>query len=102
MESGALVTDEIVVGIIKDANKSSECRRGFTLDDFPRTILDEMLTKENTSVDAVVFIYVPDKCLLNALQVNAFFTYAWALSVTGHPEACTGDKEDGKKKRVLG
>ncbi|CAI5723032.1 unnamed protein product [Hyaloperonospora brassicae] len=37
MESGALVTDEIVVGIIKDAIKSSECRRGFILDDFPRT-----------------------------------------------------------------
>uniref|UniRef100_A0AAV1UQC5 Uncharacterized protein n=1 Tax=Peronospora matthiolae TaxID=2874970 RepID=A0AAV1UQC5_9STRA len=27
---------------------------------------------------------------------------AKVLSVTGHPEACTGDKEDGKKKRVLG
>ena len=36
MESGALVTDEIVVGIIKDAIKSSECRRGFILVNFPR------------------------------------------------------------------
>ncbi|CAI5728651.1 unnamed protein product [Hyaloperonospora brassicae] len=39
MESGALVTDEIVVGIIKDAIKSSECRRGFILDGFPRTVV---------------------------------------------------------------
>uniref|UniRef100_A0AAV1T6Z3 Adenylate kinase active site lid domain-containing protein n=1 Tax=Peronospora matthiolae TaxID=2874970 RepID=A0AAV1T6Z3_9STRA len=53
MESGALVTDEIVVGIIKDAIKSFECCRGFILDDFPRTVPDEKLTKENTSVDAV-------------------------------------------------
>ncbi|CAI5738267.1 unnamed protein product [Hyaloperonospora brassicae] len=39
MESGALVTDEIVVGIIKDAIKSLECRRGFIIDDFPRTVV---------------------------------------------------------------
>uniref|UniRef100_A0AAV1T8V6 Adenylate kinase n=1 Tax=Peronospora matthiolae TaxID=2874970 RepID=A0AAV1T8V6_9STRA len=39
MESGALVTEEIVVGIIKNAIKSSECRRGFILDDFPRTVV---------------------------------------------------------------
>lgn len=39
MESGALVTDEIVIGIIKDAIKSPECRRGFILDGFPRTVV---------------------------------------------------------------
>uniref|UniRef100_A0AAV1UCI5 Adenylate kinase n=1 Tax=Peronospora matthiolae TaxID=2874970 RepID=A0AAV1UCI5_9STRA len=39
MESGALVTDKIVVSNIKDAIKSSECRCGFILDDFPRTVV---------------------------------------------------------------
>uniref|UniRef100_A0AAV1UHZ2 Uncharacterized protein n=1 Tax=Peronospora matthiolae TaxID=2874970 RepID=A0AAV1UHZ2_9STRA len=39
MESCALLTDEIVVGIFKDAIKSSECRRGFILEDFPRTVV---------------------------------------------------------------
>uniref|UniRef100_A0AAV1TEI4 Adenylate kinase active site lid domain-containing protein n=1 Tax=Peronospora matthiolae TaxID=2874970 RepID=A0AAV1TEI4_9STRA len=39
MDSGALVTDDIVVNFIKDAIKSSECRCGFVLDDFPRAVV---------------------------------------------------------------
>ena len=39
MESGGLVTDEIVIGIIKDAIKNPDCRRGFILDGFPRTVV---------------------------------------------------------------
>uniref|UniRef100_A0AAV1U205 Uncharacterized protein n=1 Tax=Peronospora matthiolae TaxID=2874970 RepID=A0AAV1U205_9STRA len=51
MELGALVTNEIVVGIVKDTIMSSGCRCGFFLDDFPRAVvrakkLDEMLMKE--------------------------------------------------------
>ncbi|RLN94094.1 hypothetical protein BBJ28_00019758, partial [Nothophytophthora sp. Chile5] len=73
MESGALVTDEIVVGIIKDAIKSPECRRGFILDGFPRTVvqakkLDEMLSEEKTGVDAVVNFNVPDEVLVERIS----------------------------------
>lgn len=73
MESGALVTDEIVVGIIKDAIKSPECSRGFILDGFPRTVvqakkLDEMLAEENAQVDTVVNFDIPDSVLMERIS----------------------------------
>ncbi|RHY08421.1 hypothetical protein DYB37_005522 [Aphanomyces astaci] len=73
MESGALVTDEIVIGIIKDAITSPECRRGFILDGFPRTVvqaekLDEMLVETNTQVDKVVNFNIPDQVLVERIS----------------------------------
>lgn len=37
MNAGALVSDEIVIGLIAEASQSSECAKGFILDGFPRT-----------------------------------------------------------------
>uniref|UniRef100_A0AAV1U004 Adenylate kinase n=1 Tax=Peronospora matthiolae TaxID=2874970 RepID=A0AAV1U004_9STRA len=47
MELGALVTNEIVVGIVKDAIMSSDCRCGFFLDDFPRAVVQAKKRKDD-------------------------------------------------------
>lgn len=68
MKAGGLVSDEIVVGIIRDRIKEPDCRFGFILDGFPRTLvqakaLDAMLAEEGACVAKVVEFDVPDKVL---------------------------------------
>jgi adenylate kinase len=68
MDSGALVTDEIVCGIIADRIKEADCKTGFILDGFPRTVaqavaLDQMLAGTGESVNQVVSLEVPDSVL---------------------------------------
>merc|ERR1711871_1864945 len=68
MKAGALVTDDIVVGIINDRIKEMDCGWGFILDGFPRTVaqthpLDEMLANSNEKVNSVIAITVPDEKL---------------------------------------
>merc|ERR1711935_186852 len=68
MNTGALVTDEIVVGIISDRIREMDCGWGFMLDGFPRTVaqaqqLDAILAKSGESVNSVVAISIPDEKL---------------------------------------
>ena len=68
MSQGKLVTDEIVVGIIKDRIRESDCVNGFVLDGFPRTLaqakaLDAVLSESGERVNSVVSLQVPDQVL---------------------------------------
>ena len=62
MESGQLVPDEVVIGIIKDRLAKDDCANGFILDGFPRTIPQaEALDAMGIEIDRVVDIEVSDE-----------------------------------------
>ena len=64
MDSGALVSDEIVIGILKDRIAQDDCKGGFILDGFPRTVPQaEALDAMGVTIDKVLEIYVPDETI---------------------------------------
>ena len=72
MDNGALVPDEVVVGIIEERISNTDCKSGFILDGFPRNIaqadaLANMLDKRNESIDKVISICVEDEELVSRL-----------------------------------
>jgi adenylate kinase len=72
MDQGKLVPDELVIGIIEERLKATDCKPGFVLDGFPRTIaqaeaLQPILTRMGKSIDHVVNIEVDDEELVRRL-----------------------------------
>ena len=70
MEAGELVSDDIVVGIISDRVDEDDCKNGFILDGFPRTLaqaeaLEGMLARKNLSLDSVIEMQVDDGLLID-------------------------------------
>ncbi|HPG01896.1 MAG: adenylate kinase [Methylobacteriaceae bacterium] len=81
MESGGLVSDEIVIGIIKDRIKEADAAKGFILDGFPRTVaqaeaLTALLAAEKMNLDAVVELKVDEKALMARIENRARETVA--------------------------
>ena len=72
MEAGKLVTDEIVVKIIENRIQKVDCKNGFLLDGFPRTLtqakaLDNMLNQKSLKLNAVVEMQVDDEALVDRI-----------------------------------
>ena len=73
MERGELVSDEIMIAMIRDRIQQPDCENGFILDGFPRTIaqaeaLDEMLTKMDVRLDHVIEMKVDDGILVDRIS----------------------------------
>ncbi len=69
IESGALVEDSVVIGIIKERLQKSDCKDGFILDGFPRTVPQAIaLADMGISLDRVISIEVPDEVIVDRMS----------------------------------
>ena len=69
MEAGALVPDDVVIGIIKDYLASDVCKNGFILDGFPRSIPQaEALDDMGVKIDVVLSIEVNDETIVERMS----------------------------------
>ena len=69
MDSGGLVPDEVIIGLVKERIKEADCQKGFLFDGFPRTIPQADAMKDaGVSIDAVVDINVPDAEIIKRMS----------------------------------
>lgn len=73
LDSGDLVPDSVILEIIEDRIKQEDCRPGYILDGFPRTVaqargLDDLLANSGSALNAVVAIEVPDEVIVKRLS----------------------------------
>ena len=98
MDKGDLVPDEVVVGIIGDRIKEPDCKQGFILDGFPRTVnqataLDTLLKGRKLAVDVVIVIEVDEAALIKRVENRAGEARA-----KGQPVRADDDPETFKKR----
>ena len=72
MDKGSLIPDDVVIGVVDERLKKDDCKHGYVLDGFPRTIeqakaLDGLLAMVGSKLDHVVVIAVPDDYLVQRL-----------------------------------
>ena len=116
MDKGLLVPDELVVDLVIDRFKEPDCKNGYVLDGFPRTIpqaeaLDKALTAIGESVDYAINVEVPDENIVRRMGgrracVGCGATYHIVYSPTkveGKCDTCGGDliiRDDDKPETV--
>ncbi len=69
MDEGGLVSDDIIMGMVKERIQEADCKNGFLFDGFPRTIPQaEALREAGVPIDAVVEIDVPDEEIIKRMS----------------------------------
>lgn len=100
MDAGQLVPDEVVIGIIKDRLREKDCKNGFILDGFPRTIPQaQALEDANIEIDKVLDIEVSDEAITKRMSgrrvcakcANSYHIEYKKPAVVGVCDACGGE-----------
>jgi adenylate kinase len=100
MDSGGLVPDDVIIGVILEALEQDEAANGFLLDGFPRTVpqadaLGEALQQAGRKISAVLLIDVPDEEVVRRLSgrrvSKAGRVYHVDFDPPKHPERCDID-----------
>ena len=69
MDSGQLVSDDIIIGLVNERLKEPDCKNGYLFDGFPRTIPQaEAMKKAGVSIDFVLEIDVPDEEIIERMS----------------------------------
>jgi adenylate kinase len=69
MDAGALVSDDIIIGLVKERLQQPDCANGFLFDGFPRTIAQaDAMKAADVKLDAVLEIDVPDSAIIDRMS----------------------------------
>ena len=120
MESGGLVPDDVIVGIVSERLQKGDCGKGYILDGFPRTVvqaekLDEALSDSGESLDSVINIVIDEEELVQRLSgrrvcescQRAYHVITSPPAKAGICDACGGrlvtraDDQDGTVRKRL-
>jgi len=117
IDKGLLVPDEITIDIIKDRLKQPDCKNGFVLDGFPRTIpqaeyLDKALDDMGIMLDAVINIFVADEEIVRRMSGRRVFpncgmSFHMEYNPPEDGDKCSGcgstvvQREDDKEETVI-
>ncbi len=115
MEAGQLVPDEVVIGLMKERLQGDDCRNGFILDGFPRTVEQAEALERITDIDAVISIDVDMDSLVERITGRRSCSQCGAVyhikfnppKKDGVCDACGGpliqredDREETVRKRL--
>ena len=112
MDAGGLVSDDIIIGLVKERITMPDCANGFLFDGFPRTIPQaDAMKAANVKLDLVLEIDVPDTAIIERMSGRLFHAVSGRSyhlkfnppKVAGHDDA-TGDpliqRDDDKEETV--
>jgi adenylate kinase len=120
MDQGALVPDELTIGMLMDRIQQEDCKNGYVLDGFPRTIpqaesLQKAITEMGQKIDFAIDVDVPDENIINRMSgrracISCGATYHIVYNPSKVPGVCDvcgselvlrdDDKPETVKKRL--